>query len=228
MKISVVIPTYNEETRIRKCLESILNQDVEADEIIVVDNNNKDKTSQIARKMGVRVVRERKQGMIPARNCGFDSVRGDIIARIDADVTVPHDWIKRIKKNFESGKIDALTGPVILADHKIKAITKSTLPSHIYLESLRMLTGGKRYLQGPNMSLTSRIWQKVRDNVTLDDSKVHEDLDLSLKIIKSGGIIGYDRRLTVNGSARRIMNKPESFFVEYPTRVVKTFWINRD
>jgi len=223
----VVIPAYNEQKFIKRCLLSVINQEIEADEIIVVDNNSIDKTAEIARKMGVKVVHEGEQGMIPARNRGFNSSKYDIIARIDADVAVPPDWIVRIKKNFDTKRIDALTGPVILSDSKSKIISKSPLPSHLYLESLRILTKGKRYLQGPNMSLTRDIWLKVRDIVNADDSKVHEDIDLSLKIIKSGGIIGYDKKFIVYGSVRRMVTHPESFFVEYPARMVKTFLANR-
>lgn len=226
MKVSVVIPAYNEEKFIRKALLSIINQKISADEIIVVDNNSRDRTFEIAKSFGVRIIPEKKQGMISARNRGFDSAKYDIIARIDADVEVPHDWIKRIKRNFEKRRIDALTGPLLLAD--VKLISKSILPSHIYLESLRAISKGNRYLMGPQMSLTNDIWHKVRDIVSLDDKKVHEDIDLSLKITKIGGVIAYDRKLIVKGSARRMKNHPESFFLEYPVRMVKTFVENKD
>ena len=226
MKVSVVIPAYNEEKFIRKALKSVTNQLVDADEIIVVNNNSSDKTVEITRSFSVRIIDEKKQGMISARNTGFDNAKYDIIARIDADVQVPPDWIQRIKRNFEKKKIDALTGPLLLSD--LKLVSKSILPSHIYLESLRAISKGNRYLIGPQMSLTNDIWKKVRDIVSLDDKKVHEDLDLSLKITKVGGIIGYDRKLIVKGSARRMKKHPESFFLEYPVRVVKTFIENKD
>lgn len=225
MKVSVVIPAYNEEKFIKKALKSVTNQLVDADEIIVVNNNSSDKTVEITRSFSVRIIDEKKQGMISARNTGFDNAKYDIIARIDADVQVPPDWIQRIKRNFEKKKIDALTGPLLLSD--LKLVSKSILPSHIYLESLRAISKGNRYLMGPQMSLTNDIWQKVRDIVSLDDKKVHEDLDLSLKITKVGGIIGYDRKLIVKGSARRMKKHPESFFLEYPVRVVKTFIENK-
>lgn len=227
MQVSVVIPAYNEEKYIRKALGAIANQLVAPDEVIVVNNNSTDKTVEIVKKFsGVKLVHERKQGMIPARNKGFNTARYDIIARIDSDVQVPPDWIKRLKRNFERKKIDALSGPIVFAD--IKFISKSILPSHVYLESLRAISKGNRYLQGPNMSLTTDIWQKVKGSVVLDDKKVHEDIDLSLKIVKAGGVIGYDRKLIVNGSARRLKKHPESFFLEYPVRVVKTFIANKD
>lgn len=204
-----------------------MNQRIDADEIIVVDNNCTDRTAKIAARMGAIVVPEKKQGMTPARNRGFNSSKYDIIARIDADVQVPPDWILRIKKGFSRKKFDALTGPVILADSKSRLIAKSPLPSHLYIESLRLLTKGKTYLMGPNMSLTREIWEKVKNKVNLDDKKVHEDLDLSLKIIKAKGIIRYDKMVIVYGSVRRMEKHPESFFIEYPIRVVKTFIANK-
>lgn len=100
MKVSVVIPAYNEEKFIKKALKSVTNQLVDADEIIVVNNNSSDKTVEITRSFSVRIIDEKKQGMISARNTGFDNAKYDIIARIDADVQVPPDWIQRIKRNF--------------------------------------------------------------------------------------------------------------------------------
>jgi len=225
MKVSVVIPAYNEEKYIRKSLGSVMNQKVEADEIIVVNNNSRDRTEEIALKMGAKVVREPIQGMTPARNRGFDTAQHEIIARIDADVIVPTNWIKQIKKSFENKNYDAFTGPVTFND--LFAKPTSTLPSKIYLESLRVFSRGNRYLIGPNMILKRNIWLKVRKTVNLDDSKVHEDIDLSLKIIKAGGRIGFDPDLIVQISARRIKKHPESFFLEYPARMIKTFWIDR-
>ena len=55
----------------------------------------------------------------------------------------------------------------------------------------------------------------------------NEDIDLSLNIIKAGGKIGYDSSLAVKASSRRIKNRPESFFLEYPARMVKTFLIKK-
>lgn len=223
MKVSVIIPAYNEEKYIKRAITSVFNQSVDADEVLVINNNSTDKTKEIAEKLGVKVIDEENQGMIPTRDRGFNEAKFDIIARIDADVEVNPDWIKRIKYNFAQKKIDAISGPVILTHPKLKMVPESPLPSHLYLESLRLLSKGKRYLQGPNMSLTKDIWAKVKDLVSHDETKVHEDLDLSLKILKIGGTIGYDKKLTVKESARRILEKPESFFIEYPIRIIKTF-----
>jgi len=223
MKVSVIIPAYNEEVFIGKCLESIVNQEELPGEIIVVDNNSTDNTARIAERMGVKVVKEKNQGLIFARNKGFDSARYEIIARCDADVIVPTDWVKRIKYNFETQNIDALSGPVLFYD----SIIKSPLPVQIYSESLKLLLRGNRALLGPNMAVSKRIWKIVKPLVSLNDSLVHEDIDLSINILRAKGKIEYDASLIVKTSARRIKKRPVSFFVEYPTRLLKTFWVNR-
>jgi hypothetical protein len=92
---------------------------------------------------------------------------------------------------------------------------------------LGLVSKGKKYLTGANMALTKEIWEIVKDKVNLDDKKVHEDIDLSLKIFKAGGIIGFDDDLVVRFSARRLVKNPSSFFFEYPARIVKTFWANK-
>ena len=223
MKVSVIIPAYNEEKIIGRCLESILNQKEPPEEIILVDNKSTDHTAGIARSAGIRVVKESKQGLTHARNKGFNSAKHEIIARCDADVIVPPDWIKRIKHNFETKTIDALSGPVVFYD----LISQTALPSQIYSHSLKFILKGNRVLHGPNMALTKTIWKKVKPHVNLDDSLVHEDVDLSINITKANGKIGYDASLTVKTSARRIKKRPASFFIEYPIRLLKTFWVNR-
>lgn len=225
MKVSVVIPAYNEEGYIKKCLTSITDQSDSADEIIVVNNNSTDRTELIAKKFGAKIVNEKAQGMTPARNKGFNSARYEIIARCDADAVVPRDWIKRIKDNFKKGDIDALTGPVFFNDSEILKST-STIPADLAWKSFRLIARGKKYLIGPNMAITKEIWAQVKDIVEMDDKKVHEDMDLSLKIAKAGGRIGYDPALIVGISARRLKKHPESFFLEYPVRVVKTLLAN--
>src|ERR1035437_9820650 len=89
MKVSVVIPAYNEEKYIGACLDSLMDQKEKPDEIIVVNNNSTDNTAKIVKKYPVRLINEEQQGMIPARNRGFNEAKFEIIARTDADTILP-------------------------------------------------------------------------------------------------------------------------------------------
>lgn len=219
MKISIVIPVYNEQRYIVQCLESISRLKLAPDEVIVVDNNCTDDSIKLASRFPfVRIVKEKKQGMISARNAGFNAASGEIIARCDADTILPSNWTKRIIMNFTKNKIDALTGPISYYDAPIK----TTLLARAYLDMMKPIHRGGETLVGPNMILTSAIWKKVKDKVCLNDKHVHEDIDLAYHIQEVGGKIRRDNRLVVGTSSRRIRKNPYSFFSEYPRRFMQT------
>ncbi|MDD5164949.1 MAG: glycosyltransferase [Candidatus Pacebacteria bacterium] len=114
MKISLIIPAYNEELCIKKCLESaIKHSDGKFHEIIVVDNASTDKTREYALSVsGVKVVHESKKGLTRARQCGLEASTGDIIAYIDADTLLPPHWVSKVEKIFnEQPNTVCLSGP---------------------------------------------------------------------------------------------------------------------
>jgi len=85
-KISVVIPCHNEEEGIQKVLSTMPDF---VDEVIVVDNNSEDRTAEIARQYGAKVVVEKKQGYGAAYKRGLSEAKGDIIVTMDGDATYP-------------------------------------------------------------------------------------------------------------------------------------------
>ena len=114
LKMSLIIPAYNEEKYIWACLEYALkNGDGYFHEIIVVDNASTDTTKKIAETYpGVRVVLESKKWTSPARNRGYLESTWDILAFVDADTHMPKWWAELMKKHFEvSDKIWFVSGP---------------------------------------------------------------------------------------------------------------------
>ena len=216
MKVSVVIPAYNEEKYIGACLDCFMKQEVPADEVIVINNNSTDQTEVIAKKYPVRILDLKEQGVIRARNVGYDKAKYDIIARTDADTLVPENWIKRIKEDFGSMDIDALTGPISYYDTPIK----SPKFSQLFYSAAEQLFHYPMLI-GPNMAITKKIWRKIRKDVCLDPHEVHEDIDIGIHIATVGGKIYTDRDLIVQSSGRRIVKKPQSFFIEYTQRLIK-------
>lgn len=99
--ISVVIPTYNRENTIEKCLESVLNQTYSNIEVIVVDDCSKDNTIEVVKKIKDKRIKlyklEKNSGACFARNYGVEKSRGKYIAFQDSDDI----WIKnKLEKQY--------------------------------------------------------------------------------------------------------------------------------
>ncbi len=105
VKLSIIIPTLNEEKYLPKLLDSIKSQTFKDYEIIVSDGNSKDKTRQIAKKFGCKVV---KGVGLPAvgRNKGAKAARGELLLFLDADVILPEKFLESTLKEFEKRKAD--------------------------------------------------------------------------------------------------------------------------
>ncbi|OGH28066.1 MAG: hypothetical protein A3E12_00315 [Candidatus Levybacteria bacterium RIFCSPHIGHO2_12_FULL_39_9] len=214
MKVSLIIPVYNEEKYLGKCLQSVLEQTEKPSEIIIVDNNCTDKTVEIAQKFGARIIKEVKQGMIYARNAGFNSAKYEIIARTDSDTILPPDWISRIKKAFADPDLGALSGPTEYYKWQ-KSIKLSHFPSLMLFDVLSLLFKNG-CLYGPNMSLRKSVWEKVKKDVCLDDKKVHEDIDLSIHLNKLTKI-KFDNKLIIGTTRVRW----KQIGTEYTERMMK-------
>jgi glycosyltransferase involved in cell wall biosynthesis len=114
-QVSVVIPVYNGEKTLRKCLESVSNQTYDNYSIIVVDNNSSDNSKAIIeefqkRNSNLSYIFEQEQGRGIARNAGINSVKGEIIAMTDSDCVVPKNWIEELVGSIVQGKESAVMG----------------------------------------------------------------------------------------------------------------------
>ena len=218
MRVSVVILAYNEEKTIGKCLESLKNQEVKPDEIIIVDNNCTDNTVKVASKYPVRIIKEEKQGIIHARNKGFDEVKYDIIARCDADTIPTKHWIKTIKEDFENNDIIAATSTLYWYDAKFPKLTSIFM--NIMCFYLVSFCIGSPVLIGSNMLITKDVWDRLKNKLCTDHTKVHEDADMTIHM-KGMGKILFDKRLCILTSNRRWKGNTSSAFYEYPLRFIK-------
>ena len=93
LKLSVVIPCYNEEEGVRKVIERIPKL---VDEIVVVDNNCTDRTAEVARALGAVVVAEPTPGYGAAYKRGLSAATGDVVITMDGDGTYPPEEIPRL------------------------------------------------------------------------------------------------------------------------------------
>lgn len=117
MKLSFVIPAYNEEAMIHGCLASIVGELAKGSynaEVLVVNNSSTDRTKEIALSFPhVTVVDEMRKGLVFARRAGFLASSGDIIANVDADTRLTKGWVDTVMREFtKDEKLVALSGPL--------------------------------------------------------------------------------------------------------------------
>lgn len=116
MKLSIVIPIYNVERYIEKCLKSCVNQDIELGkdyEIICVNDGTMDKSADIARQIasdhaGVTVIDQENQGLSVARNTGLKYAKGDYVWFVDSDDYIADNCLGGIVRELMSNNVDMM------------------------------------------------------------------------------------------------------------------------
>jgi len=118
VRISVVIPAYNEEKNIEACLRSIGAQAERPYEVIVVNNRSTDGTGMKASKLADRVVFEPKRGVVHALNAGVKAATGDYVAFMGADCVADRNWIRAIRMALEQDDLIGVFGPIYSMDRR--------------------------------------------------------------------------------------------------------------
>jgi glycosyltransferase involved in cell wall biosynthesis len=213
IRVSLVIPAYNEEHHLKACLDSVAAQMVRPYEVIVVDNNSTDATATIAAAYPfVHLVHEQRQGVVFARDTGFNLARGDIIARIDVETHLPADWIAHLQAIFSDPTVDAVSGSLCFYDVPFRRFF-----SAVDLFFRRYLARNLRrqrqlFLYGGNMAIRRTAWRTVRTTVCHNLS-IHEDLDLAAHMAAGTYNVQFDDTLRVAISARRVDNDLHTYCV---------------
>lgn len=108
MKISVIIPTYNEEDVIKGCLQSLETQSIKDFEVIIIDDGSTDKTNKIVsehkgEKYKLIHKKQLHKGSGAARNCGSKKAVGEILVFVDADMTFDKNFLKKLVEPIIKG-----------------------------------------------------------------------------------------------------------------------------
>ena len=199
LMISIIVPTLNEAKNLPKLLRSIKNQDFKDYEIIVADAGSKDKTKEIAKQFGCKVVK----GGTPAqgRNKGGRKARGEILLFLDADVFLTKNSLTRIVKEFKERKLKIATF-FLMPSGKKK--TSKFLFTFFYNIPIFLM---EKVL--PHAAMGILVEKKLFNNLSGFDENIFlaEDHDLARRakklgkygIIKSSKIYVSDRRFKKDG-----------------------------
>lgn len=138
MLLSVIVPLYNSEPYIRKCLDSILHQDIPHSEyeIICVNDESPDNSYQlvqdeyVSKYKNIRLFSQKNQGTSGARNTGIRESRGKYLAFIDPDDYVQENVFAQILRKMETDQLDIVRFAYTMVDeqYKVLPMPKNVIP----------------------------------------------------------------------------------------------------
>ncbi len=196
--LSIIIPTLNEEEYLPLLLESIKKQNFSDYEVIIGDAKSEDKTLEIAQNYNCRIV----AGGLPAkgRNNGAKIAKGDLLLFLDADISLPENFLKNSLNEFERKKLKIAGYSLFLSRNKFIFLLCNIFYNFpiIALEKV-----------SPHASAGILVEKKLFEELNgFDESiKITEDHDLARRakkigkygIIKSTKIFLSDRRFRNDG-----------------------------
>lgn len=200
--ISIVIPARNEERYLAECLEAIAAQRTQRRiEVIVVDNGSTDRTQEIARVHGVRVVEEPVQGVGSARRAGTALARGRYVLHIDADTRLPHSFVEKALERFHAEPtLVCVGGQMVWYD---APQYKNTIRAFLFMmlvPLVRLVSHGALGPMGNNMMFPRSVYEQCKGfDLSL---KFGEDADLTRQLSRYGDVV-LDLSLHCPTSSRR-------------------------
>lgn len=143
--ISVIVPVYNVEKYLSRCLESIINQTYKNIEVVCIDDGSPDKSINILKQYEkkdkrIKIIRQENKGLSGARNTGIKKSNGEYIFFVDSDDWLPENAIELLYKTIEKDKSDICIGNLVKTypkknkEKKLKKMTNSIFTLTSYLE----------------------------------------------------------------------------------------------
>lgn len=210
--ISVIIPALNEEKYLGKLLESIKEQKRDDVEVIVADADSQDKTLEIARRYGCKVVK----GGLPAvgRNAGAKVAKGDLLIFADADIVLPRDFFEKGLSEFADRKLEVAS--VLLNLEKRSYQLEMDIFYNIPVLLLEKIL--------PHGAMTIIVRKKIFDTVGgFDESvRIAEDLYFVRQAAKHGKF-GLLRSVRILTTPRRYLK--DGIFTTYIKFILVEFYM---
>ena len=176
--LTILIPVYNTEKYIEKCIDSLLRQTYENIEIILIDGGSTDRTTEICSKYAdnyekIRLVKKENEGVSSARNRGIDEATGKYIVFVDGDDWIENKTVQTLVWLLEENKAD------------MSYIIKN---GHMYSSGEVLIGNGQKMLLHILNTSSIEIWGKLfkKDlfkNIRFPDGKQNEDLYILPEIL---------------------------------------------
>lgn len=191
--VSIIIPTYNEEKYIKRCLDSVCKQsyDLSNCEILIVDGGSTDKTIELVKeykKLNIKIIENKKRLVTYAVNLGIENSQGEFIIRMDAHAEFDEYYVENCIKYIQNGEYDNVGGVA-----ETKGIGFSGEANADILSS-KFGVGNSKFRVGNKGGLVDTVpfgtfKREIFDRIGLFDVELprSEDNDFNSRIRKNGG-----------------------------------------
>lgn len=178
--VSIIVPVYNAENAVGKCIDSILNQEYEDFELIVVDDGSKDGSPAILdayaeKDPRVRVIHKQNSGVSATRNLALNQAKGKYIQFLDADDWIPDNSTKMLVREAEDKKADLVVGDFFRVVGKNVARKGSIVSNDV----LTLQQFAEMMMESPSDFYYGVLWNKLYRNDIIQEFNVRMDEDLT-------------------------------------------------
>jgi len=225
LSISVVICTRNRRAALKRCVDSIVNQSYQPQEIIIVDDASGKKTKEAISKIVKNckiptklIVNEKRMGPPASRNRGIKAAKCDIIAFLDDDCSADKNWLEELSKYYKYESIVGVGGPVIEMGRKVNA--KAKPERYMYISRSGNVVNNTRlgseedlekldvkpvnFFQGGNMSYRRNVLIRLHGfDENFKGNGYREETDLGIRSNRIGVQIFNPNAYTSHYSAKK-------------------------
>lgn len=200
--VSIIVPVYNVEKYLKKCVDSIINQTYKNLEIVLVDDGSTDNSRNICDEYAkkdsrIKVIHKQNGGLSDARNVGIDNSKGKYITFIDSDDTIENDYVEYLYSLLKKYKTKlSICNYNVITNNKIISYTTKDLEF-----KFDKITALKELLKENKFSVSScaKMYEKkLFNNVKFPVGKLCEDNGTTYKLVEKCAYIAYGSKSKYN------------------------------
>lgn len=217
IRASVIVPAFNAEKTIGKCLEALSKQPFREFEIIVVDDDSADNTAGAAEKFSkARVVKQRHGGPAFARNNGAKAAKGEILVFTDSDCIAEEGWLEEMIKPFEKKEVAGVQG-------RYKCRQKELVARLIQLEIEQSYEKMRKmdsidFIGSYSAAYRKNVFAQLKGFDTSFPIASGEDTDFSFRVNEAG------YKMVFNPKAVVYHTHPTSWKKYFKVKFYRAFW----
>ena len=186
--ISIIIPCYNAEKTIKRCLESVISQTYKNIEIVIINDGSIDKTDSIIKKYindnRIKYYNRSNHGIGKTRNFGIKEATGEYITFLDSDDYLPNDAIDNLYKLAQKNKLDLVVSDYYVDNKNIKSEKIKSFP-------ITNVKNNPNLIFDINLAPWNKLYKKeLIENIKFEENLKYEDAPFVIESIIKAKKIG--------------------------------------